>query len=522
MAFLDKTGLEHLWAHIITKLGDKVDKVSGKGLSTNDYTTEEKNKLAGIADGAEVNVNADWNATSGDAKILNKPTIPSKTSQLTNDSGFITSSDIPEGPVASTTTPKMNGTASVGTETAFARGDHVHPSDTTKAGLASNNIFSGTNTFKGKVTISTAPAADTDAANKAYVDEKSKTAEKLATPRNIRIGDNAIGTAVPFDGSKDINIPISGLYNTALIWSNSGDTAGSVTPIGTAIIPNFNANRIAFLPDDAIEVEYSTDGGNTWTNCETHKNNIDLTTLFNKTDTSYSIGNKSAIGAKASINDKLRITFTAYRDNHTFVYCNIRKIFIKVTTNGAIGSKVLIEKANIGTPNTFTTVKESRLEGWTAWNEINTTLLFGGGDYAPTQAKKLRFTFSITGLDETYSSALAVSGMYFMGENCWASSSTLAEAGHMYEIGADKSCTFPGNVKIDTSKGNFIGNLQGNADKAINDASGNNIENTYLKKNDTNTFLKTITGYDESKTQILSHDANGNMAWINSIDTLLV
>lgn len=30
----------------------KVDKVSGKGLSTNDYTTTEKNKLAGIAEGA--------------------------------------------------------------------------------------------------------------------------------------------------------------------------------------------------------------------------------------------------------------------------------------------------------------------------------------------------------------------------------------------------------------------------------------------------------------------------------------
>lgn len=34
----------------------------------------EKTKLAGIATGAEVNVNADWNATSGDAQILNKPT----------------------------------------------------------------------------------------------------------------------------------------------------------------------------------------------------------------------------------------------------------------------------------------------------------------------------------------------------------------------------------------------------------------------------------------------------------------
>lgn len=55
-------------------LDTKVDKVTGKGLSTNDYTTTEKNKLAGIATGAEVNVKSDWNATSGDAQILNKPT----------------------------------------------------------------------------------------------------------------------------------------------------------------------------------------------------------------------------------------------------------------------------------------------------------------------------------------------------------------------------------------------------------------------------------------------------------------
>ena len=33
-------------------------------------------KLDNIAAGAEVNVQSDWNATSGDALILNKPTIP--------------------------------------------------------------------------------------------------------------------------------------------------------------------------------------------------------------------------------------------------------------------------------------------------------------------------------------------------------------------------------------------------------------------------------------------------------------
>ena len=56
-----------------TAIQSKVDKVNGKQLSTEDYTTEDKTKLAGIAAGAEVNVNADWNATEGDAQILNKP-----------------------------------------------------------------------------------------------------------------------------------------------------------------------------------------------------------------------------------------------------------------------------------------------------------------------------------------------------------------------------------------------------------------------------------------------------------------
>ena len=52
-----------------TALGNKVDKVSGKGLSTNDYTTDEKNKLSGIANGAEVNQNAFSNIKVGSTTI---------------------------------------------------------------------------------------------------------------------------------------------------------------------------------------------------------------------------------------------------------------------------------------------------------------------------------------------------------------------------------------------------------------------------------------------------------------------
>lgn len=60
----------------------------------NNYTTADKNKLAGIAAGAEVNVQSDWNESdnSSDAYIKNKPSIPDSTSDLVNDSGFITNS----------------------------------------------------------------------------------------------------------------------------------------------------------------------------------------------------------------------------------------------------------------------------------------------------------------------------------------------------------------------------------------------------------------------------------------------
>lgn len=47
------------------RIDDKVDKVSGKGLSTNDYTTVEKTKLAGIAAGAQVNPGAATASAAG-------------------------------------------------------------------------------------------------------------------------------------------------------------------------------------------------------------------------------------------------------------------------------------------------------------------------------------------------------------------------------------------------------------------------------------------------------------------------
>ena len=77
--------------------------------------------------------------------------VPSKLSELQNDAGYITGADVPEGAAASTTIPKMDGAANPGSEMAFARGDHTHPTDATR--LAVNGDGS-------QVTVSFNPAAE--------------------------------------------------------------------------------------------------------------------------------------------------------------------------------------------------------------------------------------------------------------------------------------------------------------------------------------------------------------------------
>ena len=101
MNYVDKNGLSRFYTKltswITSLLLNKVDKVSGNGFSTHDYTTAEKNKLAGLKNYTlptatssvlgGVKVGSNLSISSG---VLSA-TVPTKVSQLTNDSGFLTS-----------------------------------------------------------------------------------------------------------------------------------------------------------------------------------------------------------------------------------------------------------------------------------------------------------------------------------------------------------------------------------------------------------------------------------------------
>lgn len=115
MKYLDENGLLYVVQKIKTWLNGKVDKVDGKGLSSNDYTATEKEKLAGLSNytlptasqtqlggvkvgsGLAIN-NGVLSATGGGtadsidwSNVQNKPT---KVSDFTNDAKYQTETQV--------------------------------------------------------------------------------------------------------------------------------------------------------------------------------------------------------------------------------------------------------------------------------------------------------------------------------------------------------------------------------------------------------------------------------------------
>ena len=72
--------------------------------------------------------NTTYKLTAGGTNVIFKtPALPTNISSFTNDAGYITSADVPEGASAYAGTISAVGTtASTGTNNGFARGDHVH------------------------------------------------------------------------------------------------------------------------------------------------------------------------------------------------------------------------------------------------------------------------------------------------------------------------------------------------------------------------------------------------------------
>lgn len=200
--------------------------------------------------------------------------VPTRTSQLTNDSGYITQADIPPGSTASTTTPLMDGTAAVGTENAFARGDHRHPSDTNKADKATTLAGYGiTNAYtKTEVDgmIPTVPTKTSDLTNDSDFQTGTQVGSAISAEAGLMVpygycttGASTVAKTVtvsPAVTELTTGLTIAVKFQYANTGSNptlnvNGLGAKAIkrygtTAAGTSAAANWNANSVVMLTYD--------------------------------------------------------------------------------------------------------------------------------------------------------------------------------------------------------------------------------------------------------------------------------
>lgn len=284
-------------------------------------------------------------------------------------------------------------------------------------------------------------------------------ANSLTTPRNIGLYRAVEASAQPFNGANDISIPINGVYEGYLKWGGVNH-AGTIGPIDMAIGADFNANRWAFLDGSYVTVEYSNDNGATW--IDYGLTNAAKTNLLTQSQP-LTIGHKIESDDIISVNDKIRITVEAID-----FYTSLKKIMIRVGTNGASGGTVKIEESYNSSDTVFVDVGTYDVAGWSGWNVIPLLRAYGGNNLQLTNTRKLRFTFSINTLSDKHRNDFQVYGLRIYGENSWLSPSNMARTGHLYDYDTDQNAMFPGDIASPsniTAK-NFFGDLVGNADSA--------------------------------------------------------
>ena len=154
---------------------------------------------------------------------------------------------------ASSTTPVINGTAAVGTSLKYARADHVHPTDTSRAALASP-------TFTGTPAAPTA-AADTNTtqlATTAYVIGQASS----TTP--VINGTAAVGTSVKYaraDHVHPTDTTRAPLASPALTGTPTAPTAGSGTNTTQLATTAFVQTAVAAAGASNVTV-YTSGSGN--------------------------------------------------------------------------------------------------------------------------------------------------------------------------------------------------------------------------------------------------------------------
>jgi hypothetical protein len=240
-------------------------------------------------------------------------------------------------------------------------------------------------------------------------------------------------------------------YEAYLKWGGKNIAEG-YAPIDGAMIPALGANRLAFMPADAIDVEYSRDGGATWVDYPT--NDANKIKLFIESWALYYIGADNSTGIDKS---KYMVRFTI-NTKAANVYTVLNKFAVYVSSNGSSGCYCTItgrlqSDVSAGAETWKTFADKVTVSGWPGWNIINTDDIMTYGNTPYVQYGQVRFTFGVTShaTSEKYAGLQVIKILGFGGAG-WITPSTLAEKGRMYTWDENQNVFFPGAIYANNNK----------------------------------------------------------------------
>jgi hypothetical protein len=383
--------------------------------------------------------------------------IPTKTSQLTNNSNFVSDSSYNHTDNNFTTALKnkldgiANGaTANIGTIT----------------GITMNGSSKGTS---GVVDLGTVITSHQDISGKANVSHIHTT--------------------------KDIHIPSDAVQNNG---------PGSVDRFGLA---ETRACKTAFMPPEAITIEYTTDGGATWIDygaSDAAKKEL----VACRYSGSFKYGGPSCTTVTNKIG--LRITL-----NPTDRYCYVDMAYLWVNSV-AHTCMVSLERSTIGNKTTFTPVnngKQYQITGWSGGNMLYFPgSTFGGGSTQYSNTYAYRFTFLCTGINSDWlKSVPSIVDLRMYGTSTWIAPNNMMKTDHLYYWDSNKNATFPAAVTAP----DFYGRINNHTVNKDVPSDAKFTDTTY--SNATTSAAGLMSTADKTKLDSIATGATANTGTITGI-----
>ena len=216
---------------------------------------------------------------------------------------------------------------------------------------------------------------------------------------------------------------------------NWADNIGSTN---RAMINTARSPKSAFLPANCITVEYSSDAGKTWEDyglSEAQKRGLFALTCDNDVRLSKS--------SPVSTNDCVRITVEPLDR-----YVSFDQLYIWFST-GSHACTLDLERSTIGAKDTFSFIrKDVPLGGWSGPNVINFPYgTFGGFPGQTSNHYKYRMTFKTTKLGSSTTQSPAIIDIRFYGDRAWTIPNDMVKGDYPFSWDRDMNVNFSKQLK---------------------------------------------------------------------------